>query len=97
MIKLGKDELNNLDHLNAVYKIACNNCPVSYIGQTGCSTGRHMYEHNKSVVYFDEKSVIALHCSDINHYFDFNKPQILDNELSTFKRTFSEMLHMHST
>ena len=42
IIKLGKDELDNLDPLNAVYKIKCHNFPVSYVGQTGRSTGRRM-------------------------------------------------------
>ena len=55
-----------------------------------------MYEHERAVINVDIKSVIAMHCKDEGHSFNFEKPQILDNELSKFKRLFSEMLHIYS-
>ena len=48
-----------------------------------------MYEHERAVINVGSKSVIAM------HLFNFEKPQVLDNEPSKFKRLFSGMLHIH--
>jgi len=34
-IKIHKDPLSNLQKKNVIYKIHCNNCDASYVGQTG--------------------------------------------------------------
>jgi len=34
-IKVQKDPLSNLQKKNVVYKICCNDCDASYVGQTG--------------------------------------------------------------
>lgn len=33
-IKVGKDALDKFNHISVVYKISCNNCDATYVGQT---------------------------------------------------------------
>ena len=87
--------MDNLYSRNSVYKINCNDCNFCYIGQI-CATKRRMYEHELAVINVGGKSVMAMHCKDEGHSFNFEKPHILDNEPPKFKRLFSGMLHIHS-
>ena len=97
IVKLGKDKIDVLENRNCVYKIRCNDCVSSYVGQTGRSLKRRLYEHQNNVKNHDARSVLALHCDETGHSFDFDKPVVLDSEVSTFRREFLEMLHIHNT
>lgn len=97
LIKLGKDKLDPLEKRNIVYKINCNDCSASYVGQSGRSARRRMYEHSLSIKNCDQRSVLSEHVRDTGHSFDIQNPLILDSEPSKFKREFSEMLHIFST
>jgi len=44
-IKVQKDPLSNLQKKNVVYKICCNDCDASYVGQTGRLLKTRVVEH----------------------------------------------------
>ena len=97
IIKLGEDILDPLDHRHVVYTINCNSCPTSYIGQTGQSVRKRMYQHGYALRNSDKRSVLFEHYEETGHTFDLKSPQILDAEITQYKREFSEMLHIHAT
>lgn len=50
-----------------------------YIDQTSRNLSSRVTEHQKHWILY--KSVIANHCINLNHTFNFNKPKSLANEL----------------
>ena len=96
IIKLGKDILDPLDHRHKVDKINCNSCPSSYIEQTGQSVRKSMYQHGYALTNSDKRSVLFKYYKKTGYTFDFKSPQVLDAEISRYKREFSEMLHIHA-
>lgn len=76
---------------NVVYKLQCNNCEGSYIGQTK----RYLKERIRSHVY-DKKEQTALkkHCNESGHSFDFKNPKILVRESNTQARLFHEAIQI---
>jgi len=86
-----KFELNN----NVVYKISCNNCNASYVGQTKRQLKTRINEHMKNIALDESKhSVITKHILDKNHTFNWQNTKILDFESNYFKRLISEMIHI---
>jgi len=96
-IKRHKDandfEVNN----NIVYKISCNNCNASYVGQTKRQLKTRINEHVKNIKFDESKhSVITKHMLDNDHIFDWKNVKILDYESNYFKRLISEMIYIKS-
>jgi len=88
---VNKLEVNN----NVVYKIFCNNCNASYVGQTKRQLKTRINEHVKNIVQNESKhSVITKHILGKNHTFDWLNVKILDFENNYFKRLVSEMIYM---
>ena len=56
-----------------------------------------MMEHKYAVSKQDERSVVAMHCKEKGHSFDFDNPKVLDRKASKFKREFSEILHIQTS
>ena len=50
IIILGKDKNVKYNNANLVYKINCNNCNASYVGQTSRRLNVRIKEHKKSTV-----------------------------------------------
>jgi len=94
-IKVHKDPISNLHQKNVVYKIYCNDCDASYVGQTGRLLKTRISEHRNHVRRNSSTtSVIANHGMHLNHNFDWNGVEILDVESFYHKRLISEMLHI---
>jgi len=88
-----KFEVNN----NIVYKILCNNCNASYVGQTKRQLKTRINEHVKNVTSDKSKySVITKHMLDNDHTFDWQNVKILDYESNYFKRLIAEMIYIKS-
>jgi len=88
---VNKFEVNN----NIVYKIFCNNCNVSYVGQTKKQLKTRINEHVKNITSDESKhSVITKHILDKNHTFDWQNVKILDFENNYFKRLIAEMIYI---
>jgi len=94
-VKRGKDGLDVLSHHDVVYKIKCNNCGATYIGQTKRQLGTRIHEHIKDInKKSGSLSVIWNHRLDNDHKINWNEVEIVDTEPSYGKRLISEMIHI---
>jgi len=95
IIKVQKDPTEHTHKNNIVYKINCNNCDASYVGQTKRKMMTRVKEHHDNIKLDKSKhSVITEHILDLNHNFDWDNIKILDTESNYNKRLISEMLHI---
>jgi len=86
---INKHDRNN----NIVYKILCNDCNASYVGQTKRQLKTRINEHQKNIKFDESKhSVITKHILEENHTFDWQNVKIMDHETNYFKRMISEMI-----
>jgi len=94
-IKAHKDTNELLTNSNVVYKICCNDCNASYVGQTKRQVKTRIKEHkNNSKLISSKPSVITEHIREHSHSFDWDNIKIMDTEPNYYKRTVSEMLHI---
>ena len=92
IIKSGKDRLSNDRSTNVVYKIDCNNCSATYIGQTKRHLSTRFKEHQKNIkLDVTSHSVISKHRLEYGHDFDWNGFNILHTEKHVKKREIAEM------
>jgi len=95
IIKAQKDHLPDYSNKNIVYKISCNNCDATYIGQTKRKLKTRITEHRNQInSKSSKKTVITEHRLCLNHDFDWNNVKILDRETFYWKRIISEMLNI---
>jgi len=94
-VKVHKDRVETYANNNVVYKISCNNCEATYVGQTKRQLGTRVKEHSSN---FSSKtanpSVVTEHTLQTSHSFDWKNVKILDRENNYFKRLISEMIHI---
>ena len=77
-----------------VYKISCNNCDASYVGQTSRKLKTRIAEHRNHIRYNTSgRSVITEHRRQLDHEFQWDKVVILDEEPCYRRRLISEMLN----
>jgi len=94
-IKRHKDTNKHDTKNNIVYKILCNNCDASYVGQTKRQLKTRIKEHGKNIRLEDSKhSVVTKHMLEKNHTFNWQNVKIMDYETNYFKRLISEMIHI---
>jgi len=95
IIRVQKDRTEHTHKNNIVYKINCNNCEASYVGQTKRQMKTRVKEHYNNIKLDKSKhSVISEHIVNFNHNFDWDNIKILDIESNYNKRLVSEMLHI---
>ena len=93
-IKRGK-ELDFLSNQNVVYKISCDDCEASYVGQTKRKLSTRLREHISDIrKNTGSPTVITDHRINCNHNFKWNDVKILDCASSYNKRLVSEMIHI---
>ena len=95
-IKLGKDKCKTGENTNVVYRVDCNDCDATYVGQTGRRLDIRIREHKKRCEKYDMNNALYTHISETNHSINFNKVKILDKESRLNCRLLSEMFHIHS-
>ena len=94
-IRVQKDSCPSTSKSNVVYKILCNDCDASYVGQTGRQLKTRIAEHRNHIRHkASARSVITDHRLSHNHDFQWDNVLILDEEPSYRKRLISEMLHI---
>ena len=92
-IKVHKDPLPDSSRRNVVYKINCESCDASYVGQTGRQLHTRISEHKNQIRHnTTNHSVITEHRLNFDHNFAWDKVEILDTEPFYSKRLMSEML-----
>jgi len=78
-IKVQKDICPYTFKSNVVYKISCNNCDASYVGQTGRQLKTRITEHRNHIRHNTSvRSVITEHRYDRD--FQWDNVNILDEE-----------------
>jgi len=95
IIRVHKDQTEHQHKNNVIYKINCENCNASYVGQTKRQLKTRIREHYNNIKLDDSKySVVTQHMVKHNHTFDWKNVKILDSESNYNKRLISEMLHI---
>ena len=76
---LCKNKLNNQyeEEKPGVYVINCQDCNLSYVGETGRHLSKRKNEHKTAVRNFDQKSAIAKHCWNLDHRMNFKDSKIV--------------------
>jgi len=93
-IKVQKDKSVSTSS-NNVYKVNCNNCNVSYVGQTKRQLKTRVKKHvNNIKLESSRHSVITNHILNLSHTFDWSNVKILGHEPNYNKRLVSEMFHI---
>jgi len=94
-VKVHKDTVETYANNNVVYKISCNDCEASYVGQTKRQLKTRVNEHFRNISSTSANpSVITEHTLQTSHSFDWKNVKILDTESNYFKRSISEMIHI---
>ena len=94
-IKIHKDKTEIECSSNVVYKIFCNNCDATYVGQTKRQLRTKAKEHINNIKLDPSKhSVITSHRIFFDHSFNWKEIKILDTEDNYQKRLISEMIYI---
>jgi len=94
-VKCGKDNLDPMSNPGVVYKISCQDCNASYVGQTKRQLRTRIKKHVSDINKKNgSPSVISEHRLKFNHEFEWDNIKIMDNEQSYQKRLISEMVHI---
>jgi len=95
IIRVHKDHTEHTHKSNIVYKIHCNNCDASYVGQTKRQLKTRTKEYFNNIKLDESRhSVITQYILEFNHSFNWNDIKILDSEPNYNRRLISEMLHI---
>ncbi len=105
-----KDKREIGDNSNIVYKIPCDSCDKSYIGETGRKFKIRMKEHQdeaeeasnkhftraqrKASESTQNKSAITDHVAATNHTISWNESKILARESNRTRRWIRESIHI---
>ena len=94
-IKVHKDVYPQTSKNNVVYKISCNDCDATYVGQTGRKLKTRIAEHRNHIRHnTSARSVITEHRRQLDHEFKWDEVEILDEEPSYRRRLVSEMINI---
>ena len=95
LIRVHKDKTQLFRNNNVVYKILCNDCNASYVGQTKRQLGTRINEHKNNIKqHSSKKSVVSQHLMENDHQMKWNNVEILDTEPNYHKRLISEAIHI---
>ena len=86
-------ELNS----GVVYKINCEDCDGTYIGQTKNYLRDRINTHKRSIAKGSNETALSQHANSTGHKFNFQTVKILEHEKNHTKRTFKEMIHIKKT
>ena len=90
-----KDKDDTVDKAGVVYKITCNDCEATYIGQTGRHLRDRLKEHRKAVESGNtHHSGVAEHAYKAHHNVDLDNITVLDQESNLQRRLVREALHI---
>ena len=94
-IKVQKDICPHTSKNNVVYKISCNNCDASYVGQTSRKLKTRITEHRNHIRHNTSvRSVVTEHRRQLDHEFKWDEVVILNEESCYRRRLVSEMLNI---
>ena len=91
-----KDPSPKNSRVGAIYRIACSECPASYVEETGRTLQRRVKEHKRCIANKDTSNRIAVHHMTTNHQMDWEGATCLEFETNFNKRMFLESWHSKS-
>ncbi|KYN08455.1 hypothetical protein ALC62_00564 [Cyphomyrmex costatus] len=95
-IRVHKDLLPKEKKRNVVYKISCDSCDATYVGQTGRKLKTRINEHKNHINHnTNSQSVITKHRLEYGHDFKWDSVEVLDSERYLNRRLISECIHIH--
>ena len=86
---------NNLDS-RGVYKIACTDCNLAYIGETDRPLKIRLKEHKHNCLVQNASSAVTNHFGQ-GHAFNFENSRVIHRELNTHKQKIAEALMIYNT
>ena len=94
-IKVQEDSIPLFDNSNIVYRLTCNNCDATYVGQSKRQLKTRIKEHRNNIKLApDEHSVVSEHIIHYDHKFNWEHASILDKEINYHKQLVSEMIYI---
>jgi len=72
-MKTGKDQLNQLSRCGVIYKINCQDCDASYVGQTKRLLKTRVKEHFTDIKKSSSSPSVISDRLENNHDFDWEK------------------------
>ncbi|KYN08834.1 hypothetical protein ALC57_19055, partial [Trachymyrmex cornetzi] len=91
--KTQKDPLLTNCNKNVIYKIDCNDCDASYVGQTCRQLGTRISEHRNDIKKKNtNQTVVTMHRN--NHDFKWQNVKISDIERNYNKRLISKIINI---
>jgi hypothetical protein len=91
-----KDKQTAGDISDSTYRINCNDCDHSYVGETGRNTRTRIEEHRSNVVKRDPTSLVYQHVRRTGHTMNFDSFQVLDINDHVKNRRFIESCFTNS-
>jgi hypothetical protein len=90
-----KDKTSKEDLSSVIYKVECNDCDKSYIGQTGQKLKKRLQQHEYYIRSKSPLSGLATHAIEESHTFNFIEAKILDTETNRKKRETKETINIY--
>jgi len=95
---------SNQTNPSDIYKIQCNNCNKTYIGQTGGSISTRFKEHIRYIKYNNPQSAYAIHTLQNKHEYGPEKETlqlvkqcIKGTRMSCWENSYIQMHHIRGT
>ena len=88
-----KDRRLPIEQKDAVYKIECQNCNISYIGETSKKVGDRMIEHKNNITKKYERSQLYQHTRNSGHQFNIDGVKVLHQVKNSSVRKQIEAYH----
>ena len=79
-----------MERRGLVYRITCDECDWSYVGETGRTLRDRVQEHKRAVRNWSRSSEIANHVEETGHRVNWEGATTLTKESSHFQRVFKE-------
>ena len=72
IIRKGEDRVDKKEQVNIVYKVNCNGCDASYVGESKRCTGVGIPEHQWDSQKAHKETPFFKHMIITDHIFDFD-------------------------
>ena len=86
-------ELNS----GVIYKVNCNDCSATYVGQTQNYLRDRVNAHKRSIKNGSHETALSKHAVNTLHSFNFNEIKILEHEKNNKNRLIKEMIYIKQT